>query len=210
MAREIPHPNHRGETQPAAPRRSRRLAQICVGGSAAKAAEYLGIPPSAAANALTVIKQQLRGRSRTTFNDAVDSLTNHLNNTANPTDYGKRRDALKAWSISPQEWDQLIAGLPKETHRKYGRWIDSPSTDWGDSKRLASIWVWVRITHGEHIFAPPIRPDLDQPRPSGHIIRQIHNRWPLISTDHPTGHYIALRERLNTYADQLATNIDKQ
>jgi hypothetical protein len=53
-------------------------------------------------------------------------------------------------------------------------------------------------------------PDLGNRRPSGHIIRQIHDRWPLISDAHPTGHYIALRERLETYSDQLAATIDKQ
>ena len=80
--------------------------------------------------------------------------------------------------------------------------------DWDDSKRmLASIWVWVRITHGEHIFAPPIRPHLDQRRPSNTVRRHIHNR-PLISAEYPTGHYTALRERLDAYATQLAIGID--
>jgi hypothetical protein len=188
-----------------------RLAQVCVGGGAATAAELLGIPPRSALNALTVVKQQLGGRSRTTFNRAVESLTHHLNHTANPTDYGKRRDALTAWSISPHEWDHLIAGIPEEPRRKHGRWVDSPSTDWGESKRiLASIWIWVRVTHGEHIFAPPVRPLLEQPRPGGPFVRSIHTRWSLISTDHPTGHNIPLRERLDTYADQLAASIDNQ
>jgi hypothetical protein len=36
----------------------------------------------------------------------------------------------------------------------------------------------------------------------------MHNRWPLISTDQPTGHYIPLRERPDSYADKLTTDID--
>jgi hypothetical protein len=184
-----------------------RLAQTCVGGSAARAADLLGIPYGASVNALTVVNQRLHGRSRRVFDVAVRSLVNHLDDTADLIDYSKRRDALKTWSISLEEWNTLINGLPEQPISGIVR----TKTDWGDSKRiLASVWVWVRITRGEHIFAAPVRPDLGRPRPGGQVIRQIHSRWPLINDDRPTGHYSALRERLDTHADQLATAIDKQ
>jgi hypothetical protein len=94
-----------------------------------------------------------------------------------------RRDALKTWSISPEEWCTLIADLPYQPLSGVVRTY----IDWDDSKRmLASIWVWVRIAQGEHIFAPPIRPHLDQRRPSNTVRRHIHNLWPLISAEYPT------------------------
>lgn len=76
-----------------------------------------------------------------------------------------------------------------------------------NSKRLLAS-VWVRITHGEHILTPAIRPNVDQPRPGGPIIRHVHTRWPFISARQPTGHYIALRQRLGTFADTLTATID--
>lgn len=182
-----------------------RLAQMCVGGPTARAAELLGIPHDAGFNALSVVKQHLRGRSNRLFEAAVHSLADHLNNSSGLVDYGKRRDALKAWSIPLEEWHTLIAGLPERPVSGVVRTY----IDWGENKRiLASMWVWVRVTGGEHIFAPAIRPDLDQPRPGGHVIQQIHNRWPLINNARPTGHYIALRERLEVYADRLTAAID--
>jgi hypothetical protein len=38
----------------------------------------------------------------------------------------------------------------------------------------------------------------------------IHSRWYQISTDKTCGHYIALRERLDTYVDRLTQSIDSQ
>ena len=183
-----------------------RLAQICVGGTATVAAELLGIPRDATKNALTVVKQQLLHRDREKFDAAIHTIAGHLDTATTRTDYDQRRDALKNWSISPDEWDALIAGLPTRPRSSTGR---RPFIDWGESKRLlASVWVWVRITNGEHIFAPAIRPDLDQGRPGGTFIRQIHNRWPLINAHQPSGHYTALRQRLDAFADHLAKDID--
>lgn len=103
------------------------------------------------------------------------------------------------------EWETLIAGLPTQPNSGAVR----AYIDWGDSKRLlASAWVWVRITQGEHVLAPAIRPNADQPRPGGPIIRHVHTRWPFISACQPTGHYIALRQRLDTFADTLTATID--
>jgi hypothetical protein len=180
-----------------------RLAQICVGGTATAAAELLGIPSHASENALTVVEQKLRGRVAETFGAAVQSIAQYLDTATTRIDYGKRRAALKAWSISSDEWDTLIADVPGQPRSATIR----PYIDWGESKRLLAS-VWVRITHGEHIFAPAIRPNLDQARPGGAVIRHIHTRWPLISAHQPSGHYTALRRRLDIFADELAAAID--
>ena len=92
---------------------------------------------------------------------------------------------------------------------KASRWPGSPYIDWGERKRiLASTWVWVRITSGEHLFAPAIRPYLDQTRSTQKIDRTIFTRWRFISADHPHGHWAELRYRLDAYADQLTSQID--
>lgn len=182
-----------------------RLAQICVGGHATEAAELLGIPYYASENALAVVKQKLRGQASDDFDRAIHSIAQRLDTAVTRTDYGKRRDALKTWSFSPDEWETLIAGLPEQPLSGPVR----PYIDWGDSKRLlASVWVWVRITHGEHVLAPAIRPNVGRPRPGGPIIRHVHTRWPFISADQPAGHYIALRRRLDAFADTLTATID--
>jgi hypothetical protein len=58
-----------------------------------------------------------------------------------------RRHALHSWVITPARWSQLTAGLPARREA---------NADWGERERmLASVWVWTRVTGGEHLFAPP-------------------------------------------------------
>jgi hypothetical protein len=187
-----------------------RLAQLCLGGPASSAAEHLGIPREATTNALTVVHQRLDRQSQRAFEDAVSAIAERLNRTRHPTDFGRRRHALRDWAISDEEWNELTSDLRSRPYRSAGRWPGTPFVDWGEKKRiLASMWVWVRITCGEHILAPAIRPHLDQRRPNGANRGDIHSRWPLISTHQPTGHYTALRERLDSYADKLTATIDR-
>jgi hypothetical protein len=118
-------------------------------------------------------------------------------------DYGRRRHAFKNWVISPSPWSQLISGLPASC---------DPRTDWGDRKRmLASVWVWVRITGGEHLFAPAVMTDPAAPRsqrPGGRgRLLYINLRWPDLTAG-TQGHYVPLRQRIDAYADQIAARID--
>jgi hypothetical protein len=180
-----------------------RLAQITTGGPAANAGMLLGIPRSAAHYAATDVPRQL-GRRQRAFDKAIDALAHNLHTAAALTNYGRRRDALRGWTISPDQWQELINGLP-------GRPVDGrfhPNTHWNDDKRtLAAVWVWVRITGGEHIYAAPVRPDPNAPRPGGYHARYVHARWPFIR-DGRRGHYAALRPRLDAFADRLAVDID--
>ena len=76
---------------------------------------------------------------------------------------------------------------------------------------LASVWVWTRVTGGEHLFAPAVMADPAAPRsqqPGGRDrLTYIDLRWPHLATG-TRGHYSELRQRLNDYADQLAADID--
>jgi hypothetical protein len=78
-----------------------RLAQICLGGPAAVAAEQLGTPLVASRYAFTTLDGQLRTRRRrAAFDAAIDALAYDLDTTPLLTDFGRRRDALKAWSLN--------------------------------------------------------------------------------------------------------------
>lgn len=164
-----------------------RLAQLCVGGKPDNAARHLGIPRHAAKNALDVVERLLPPRRKREFDNAVDTLADHLNNARNRINYGRRRDALVGWSLTTHEWADMTDDLARRTaQRTNNLWPASPFCDWGEPKRiLASVWIWVHITQGEHIFAPAVRADLDQPRIGEPSKRSIFSRWAEISTDHP-------------------------
>jgi hypothetical protein len=182
-----------------------KLAQICLGGAAAIAAEQLGTPRIASRYALRAVDEQLRTRRRrATFDAAVDALAHDLDTTPVRTDFGRRRGALKAWSLSFEDWQDLIDGLPEQP---MGGLVRS-HTHWGEAKRLlASMWIWTSVTQGDHIYAPAVRPILASRRPGGKLGHYIHTRWRFMDAGRD-GHYEALRERLDPYASRLAARID--
>jgi hypothetical protein len=115
------------------------------------------------------------------------------------------RDALRTWEIPPGQWQELIDGLP-------GQLIQNrlvPHTHWGDGKRrLASTWAWTELTHGDHIYAPAVRPDLHATRPGGEDVHYVHTRWWHLLRPSPYGHFRQLRDRLDPFIRQLGEHID--
>jgi hypothetical protein len=99
----------------------------------------------------------------------------------------------------------LIDGLPRSHHVHTER----RPIAWDEPKHiLSSVWVWYTVTHGDHIYAPPRRPDPQAPRPKIETSsrRSLLTRWP-----HLCGHRgicQQLRECLIPYAESLATQID--
>jgi hypothetical protein len=81
-----------------------------------------------------------------------------------------------------------------------------PHTHWGDGKRrLASTWVWTQVTHGDHIYAPAVRPDPQAHDPA------VTTSTPAGATSNapqPGGHYRDLRQRLDPLIEQLANEVD--
>ncbi|GAA3783086.1 hypothetical protein GCM10022225_84180 [Plantactinospora mayteni] len=183
------------------------LARTSAGGGIDHTGRLLGLPPRTAKYAIGVVSRQLRDhpRRRATLNTGLDALTTRLNNTTGLIDYGRRRRALRTWTMSPDQWHQLTADL-------IGRPVSRKSTlgtDWGDRKRiLASVWIWTRVTQGERYFAPLVRPNHNAPRPGGQTSIYVHARWPALTAEH--GNYAELRHRLNDHADQLAAEIDER
>ncbi|MGH3287169.1 MAG: TniQ family protein [Streptosporangiaceae bacterium] len=180
------------------------LARTCTAASYPRLGELLGIPPGSAKSTIKAVHRRLEAAGQeTAFEAAVDALAAMLDTAAVRTDYGSRRHALRNWVISPGQWNWLTAGLP--AHRE-------AHADWGERKRmLASVWVWTRVTGGEHLFAPAVMADPAAPRsqqPGGRDrLTYIDLRWPHLATG-TRGHYSELRQRLNDYADELAASID--
>ena len=192
------------------PRRLRRAAVIrlaghCAPGKTEQLAVLLGLGPAAANHAVhTVHRQLIAAGQRTAFDVAVQRLADTLDTATTRIDYGTRRAALLTWQISRADWDQLTADLPARQQL--------PQADWGDRKRLlATIWVWARITSGDPLFAPALLPHRGIPgryqRGADNTRHYISERWPRIAAGRD-GHYSQLRQRLDPYADQLATRID--
>jgi hypothetical protein len=182
------------------------LARMHLGGSPRRAAVMLGLPWSAGRHAVTTLAAQLRNRptQQAAFDTALDALANQLNTAANRVDYGKRRDALAAWSLNPDQWWEMI-------HDRIGKPVNGKASqhiDWSDRKRLlASIWIWTHVTEGEMDFAPLLRPDHTEPKQGGDLSNYVHSRWSFITRRH--GHYAYMRPRLDNYADRLARQIDQ-
>ena len=134
-----------------------RLAQMVAGGSLGEAAGFLGI-----ASTDTTWENKARiysgagfvhaGASRQPdpqgFETALSGLARELDSPATPlVNYQRRRHALQTWCIDEDAWDQLAGRLPP---------VPGPhQPELGDRKRqIASIYVWVQVTSGEHYFAP--------------------------------------------------------
>jgi hypothetical protein len=128
------------------------LARTCTAASYPQLDELLGIPSGPAKSTVKAVHGRLEAAGQqTVFEAAIDALADMLDTAVDLTDYGRRRQALRGWVISPAEWTQLTAGLPP---RRVSR------ADWGERKRmLASVWIWTRVTGGEHLFAPAVMAD---------------------------------------------------
>jgi hypothetical protein len=129
------------------------------------------------------------------------SSPSNLDLASGLTDYRRRREALRNWSLTPAAWHEIITSLPPVPGPV------RPSLD--DRKRQeASAFTWARITGGEPLFAPrPI--EAGQP---DHIrrawLQRRGNTWFQLTRPDPLSHYAALRARLNEHADQIAQKID--
>jgi hypothetical protein len=183
-----------------------RLAHARLGGRVIDAAETLEVPRPAAHYALYVIEHDLPDEQREIFERAVTTLARNMAAATNPTDYSRRRDALRTWSIDQDTWAALTRGIGYDP--AHGPRGFRPGTDLGEGKRLmCTAWIWTQITHGEHIFAPALRPDLAGKRNDRRIIEYSSNRWRLLQAG-TAGHYRPLRKRLDQLTTRLAETID--
>src|SRR6266704_3293249 len=188
-----------------------RLVQMVSGGSLSDAAQLLGIASAGTAmpgygiypGAGHVHSGARKQHGPLSFENALEALTIELGNPATPLiDYHARRQALQTWCIDEDTWTSLTARLPPAPGPQ--------QPDLGDRKRqLASIYIWVQLTSGEHLFAPrPIEaimpPALRKPW------AQWTSAWKLLDRSHPGPHYASLKAELSTIATLLARTIDNR
>jgi hypothetical protein len=202
------HDRHFGQLDGVNPKLLRRtaavrLVQMIAGGSMGEAAEYLGINPTGKQyTSAEHVHRWARDRADPRqFDTALHAFANELDASPHRVDYRRRRQALKDWSLTLDTWLSIIDQLPPTPGHI--------QPELGDLKRqCASEVVWVRVTQGEHLFAP--RPIQDQqPRDVQHAWELRRNTiWHQFQTNHPLRHYADLRHLLGEHADQLASRID--
>jgi hypothetical protein len=186
-----------------------RLVQMVAGGSLGDAAGFLGIASSrttwqgriysGAGHVHSNAKKQSDPHG---FETALTNLVAELDDPASPLiNYQRRRKALETWAIDEGTWHDLIHRLPA---------IPGPQRpELGDRKRqIASIYVWVQLTSGEHHFAP--RPIEDaQPHQLQQEWKSRRNTiWHLMQSDRRRPHYTDLKTELNVLAVAIARRID--
>lgn len=181
-----------------------RLVQWAIGGPLDEAATYLGIAPDRVRFRPNTDFQRWEraGRNPAEFERVLRELSAELRAPHRPLiDYQRRREALRDWALPPDEWDALVSELPP---------IPGPIRPAvGDRKRQdASVFIWVQVTQGEHLFAPrAIEAEQPQDVQREWALRRNTTWYNLVRPD-TFRHYADLRKLLAEYAQQLARDID--
>jgi TniQ len=126
-----------------------RLVQMLAGGSMGQAAQFLGINPTGKqyTSSEHVHRWARNQPDPRGFEAALRALAAELDASPHRVDYRQRRTALQDWCLDPTAWQELTTRLPPTP--------GPVQPELGDRKRqIASIYVWVRLTRGEHLFAP--------------------------------------------------------
>jgi hypothetical protein len=172
-----------------------RLVQMAHGGGFPAAGRLLGYSPGKSYEA----HRSSHGIAGPVI-DRLHALADELDAARNLVNYERRRQALAAWTIPPDEWDSLTMGLRHGTFRR---------ADWGHRKRhIASALVWMFATDGDHLLAPLVQRDrLAYGNPCQLAIDTQHAIYQ--QRTHPTGSYRAITDLARSYAQNLAGSIDR-
>jgi hypothetical protein len=124
-----------------------KLFELTGGGTWIDAAGFFQIPITTARSTLAFIRRWTTP-NLVIFEDAVESIAQHLETGVDLIDYQARRRAVASWSLPTPDWQRLVSALTAKS--RPGR-----PTVYDDRKqRIASVMVWAQITQGEHLFAP--------------------------------------------------------
>ncbi len=185
-----------------------RLVQMAAGGSLGEAAGFLGIATartawqgriySGAGHVHTAARQQPDPHR---FENALTGLARELDDPATAlVNYQRRRQAMENWHIGDDAWTALTSRLPS---------VPGPRPELGDRKRqIASVYVWVQVTSGEHYFAPRPIEAAQPPEIQEQWNERLHTIWHLMHRSRPGPHYASLTAELDTIATSLARAID--
>jgi cytochrome c551/c552 len=136
----------------------------------------------------------------------MEALARELDDAGNLVDYRHRRETLQSWSIPQADWQKLVAELSRRESPR-----DRARIEWGDNKRrIASVLVWMRVTQGEHLFAPLVLAASLTPGGRNILSRSVQQACHHISTGQAGPHYVDLADALDAHADLLAAHIDSR
>ncbi|WP_194921302.1 TniQ family protein [Catenulispora rubra] len=178
------------------------LVQRVAGRSIGDAGHYLGFNPDGGQYAPSHdFYQWLTALGPDRFTQALSDLAQRLDTAADLVDYRRRREALRDWSLTLDEWHDITDRLPP---------VPGPFKPVLDDRKRqeASAFVWAHVTQGELRFAP--RP-IEAAQPT-----QVRRAWQLrhgptgfqLSRPDPVRHYADLRALLGQRAVELAHAID--
>ncbi|MEU9981348.1 hypothetical protein [Streptomyces sp. NPDC050856] len=181
-----------------------QLVQWATNTSVEAATRYLGITPEKMQHTEDNVLLWLNSSHDVQdFGVALGNLAAELKERAEMLiNYKRRREALSDWALTPETWRELTSQLQDSPGKQ-------PVLD--DRKRQdASVFVWVRVTHGEHLFAPRPIEAAQPPHVQERWAARRNTTWHLLySHVNPGPHYVALRRVLAEYAEDLARSIDR-
>lgn len=176
-----------------------RLVQWVNGGSMGESAAYLGIP-SRGAKFYTGAAASRADPFE--FHKALEGIVEEISSMSSPVDYLRRREILQGWALDHDAWENIInqlAPTPSSWH--------PPALD--DRKRqVASVFIWVQVTQGEHLFAPRPIEAAQAPDVQRKWARTRNTTWCQLTRPDAVRHYGDLRKVLTEYANQLARSIE--
>jgi hypothetical protein len=190
-----------------------RLVQMVVGGSLGEAAGFLGIATTGTTYFNKSGIYTWAGRVHTTarqqpdplgFETALQALARELDDPATLlVNYRQRRQVLETWCIDEDTWADLTARMPTVP--------GSRRPDFRHCHRhVASIYVWVKVTSGEHRFAPrPVEAAQPPEIQEAWKGRRRSAIWSRMNHSLPGPYYASLKTGLYALATTLARTIDQ-
>ncbi|MFJ6141850.1 TniQ family protein [Kitasatospora sp. NPDC092286] len=179
-----------------------RLVQQTSGGAQGDAADFLGISPAGGQFAATSTLMRWLKTGQDAFNAALHNLAEELDRASDPTNYQRRREALRDWSLPPETWHEIIIALPP---------VPGPVRPGLDDRvrQEASAFIWAYATGGEPLYAPR-HIESEQPPDTRQAWRQRRaNTWFQLARPDALNHYTALRGLLCQHGDALIEEIEE-
>lgn len=135
------------------------------------------------------------------FNAVLHDLAEELDRATDPTNYQRRREVLRSWSLSSEIWNEIITRLPP---------VPGPVRPNLDDRvrQEASAFVRAYVTGGEPLFAPR-HVEAEQPPEVRQVWRERRaNTWFQLSRPDALNHYTALCRLLCQHGDALIEKIE--
>lgn len=180
-----------------------RLVQMSTGGSQAEAGQLLDIPTGRTGSSTFPVRRwTLAPHNQARLTAAVRDFADQLNNAATPTDYSKRRAAMRDWTLPADDWASIYRQLPMP--RKHAQDSDR-------HLRLASALVWRQVTDGDYRLSPLAASEHHKAsRTNGNrLLYDIQQSSHSIRRS-PNGYTATLSHLLTRYAHDLAAKIDQE